>query len=44
MAAVDPDPTEIDRDALNALILNLSASMAEENDAELHIDHAWTLF
>ncbi|WP_442508880.1 universal stress protein [Novipirellula sp. SH528] len=44
MAAVDPDPAENSRDALNALILQLAASMAEKDGAELHIVHAWTLF
>lgn len=44
MAAVDPDPAENSHDALNALILQLAASLAEQDSAELHVVHAWTMF
>jgi hypothetical protein len=44
MAAVDPDPFEDSRDALNALILQLAASLSQQDGAELHVAHAWTLF
>ncbi len=44
MAAVDPDPAEDSSDALNELILQLAASVAAKDGAELHVVHAWTLF
>lgn len=44
MAAVDPDPEENSQDALNALILQLAASLTEQEGAELHVVHAWTMF
>ncbi len=43
MAAVDPDPVENSRDTLNALILQLASSLAEQDGAELHVAHAWTV-
>ncbi len=44
MAAVDPDPEEDSHDALNALILQLASSLAQQDNAELHVAHAWTMF
>jgi nucleotide-binding universal stress UspA family protein len=44
LAAIDPDPTENSRDALNAKILQLAASLAAQDNAELHVAHAWNLF
>ncbi len=44
MAAVDPDPAENSNDELNALILHLASSLTEQDGAELHVVHAWTLF
>ncbi len=43
MAAVDPDPEEDSHDTLNAMILQLASSLAQQDDAELHVAHAWTL-
>lgn len=43
MAAVDPDPEEDSHDALNAMILQLASSLAQQDDAELHVAHAWTM-
>ncbi len=44
MAAVDPDPFQDSRDELNALILQLAASLSQQDGAELHVAHAWTIF
>lgn len=41
MAAVDPDPTDPVRDALNLKIMWLATSLAEMEQAELHVVHAW---
>ncbi|NNE00476.1 MAG: universal stress protein [Pirellulaceae bacterium] len=43
MAAVDPEPFDDSRNALNALILQLAASLAHQDSAELHVAHAWTM-
>jgi len=43
LAAVDPDPEDSTRDALNATILQLAASLAVQEKAELHVIHAWKL-
>ena len=44
LAAVDPD-TKADaaRDGLNRLVLDLATSMAERDDAAVHVAHAWFL-
>jgi len=44
MAAIDPEVTGEARDTLNGLILELAASLAAGEGAELHIVHAWQLF
>lgn len=44
LAAVDPDSEDKTCDSLNALILQLAASLAEQDSAELHVAHAWTMF
>ena len=44
MAAVDPDPENTVRDSLNATILQLASSLATQDNAELHVVHAWTLY
>jgi nucleotide-binding universal stress UspA family protein len=41
MAAVDPDPYDAGRDALNTTILRTAASIARRDGSELHIAHAW---
>lgn len=43
LAAVDPDPTDKERDPLNNEIMDLASSIAKMERAELHIVHAWTL-
>lgn len=42
LAAVDPDPLDERRDALNEEILELAASLAGLQESELHVVHAWT--
>jgi nucleotide-binding universal stress UspA family protein len=44
MAAVDPNPAENSHDALNAVILQLASSLTQQDGAELHVAHAWTMF
>ena len=41
MAAVDPDPFDADRDALNTRILNIASSLACREGTPLHIVNAW---
>lgn len=44
MAAVDPDPIDERRDALNEEIMELAASLAGLQESELHVVHAWTAY
>lgn len=46
MAAVDTDPDDMneEKDALNITILDLATSLAQDQHAELHVVHAWTMF
>lgn len=41
LAAVDPDPDEIENIALNRKILEMSSSLAAMQKSELHIVHVW---
>jgi universal stress protein E len=41
MAAVDPDPFDADRDALNTKILDIASSLAGREGTELRIVNAW---
>ncbi len=43
MAAVDPDPVDPTRHGLNSKILDLSASIAHDEQSELHVIHCWRL-
>jgi universal stress protein E len=44
MAAVDPQPAgNPARDKLDRLVLDLATSLAERDDAEVHVAHAWYL-
>jgi universal stress protein E len=44
LAAVDPAPGGDDaREGLNRLVLDLATGMAERDEAELHVAHAWHL-
>lgn len=43
LAAVDTDPVNPEQDELNHLIMDLATSLAQNEDSELHIVHAWDL-
>ena len=43
LAAVDPDPAERSNAELNKLILDLATSLAQRENSELHIVHAWSM-
>lgn len=43
LAAVDPDPLDVVRDGVNTKIMELATSLAELEDGELHVVHAWQL-
>jgi universal stress protein E len=44
LAAVDPQPTgNAARDKLDRLVLDLATSLAERDDAEVHVAHSWQL-
>jgi nucleotide-binding universal stress UspA family protein len=40
-AAVDPDPTDVTRNALNIEIIKRALTIAQSDNAKLHIVHAW---
>jgi universal stress protein E len=42
MAAVDPDPFDPRRNALNTKIMDLATSLARREGSKLHVVHAWT--
>jgi nucleotide-binding universal stress UspA family protein len=44
LAAVDPDPSDKKRNAVNARIMELATSMAYLEGHEFHVIHAWTLY
>jgi nucleotide-binding universal stress UspA family protein len=44
LAAVDPDPSDPVKNALNMKILELATSLAELEQSTLHIIHAWSHF
>jgi nucleotide-binding universal stress UspA family protein len=41
LAAVDPDPLDVVRDGMNSKIMELATSLAELENSELHVVHAW---
>ncbi|MEL7130993.1 MAG: universal stress protein [Pseudomonadota bacterium] len=43
MAAVDPDPEDTTRDALNNKVMQLATSLATQDDARLDVLNAWYL-
>jgi len=43
LAAVDPDAAEKANAELNTLILDLATSLAQRDNSELHIVHAWSM-
>ncbi|NJM33547.1 MAG: universal stress protein [Rhodomicrobium sp.] len=44
MAAVDPDPDDVQRDAVSRTVMDLATSLSEIDEAELHVVHAWRLY
>jgi universal stress protein E len=44
LAAVDPDPDDDTKDALNGTIMELATSLAQLEQSELHAVHAWTMY
>ena len=44
LAAVDPAPLDEKRNALNMKIMDLATSLAQLEQSELHIVHAWALY
>lgn len=43
LAAVDTNPIDSDQDRLNHFIMDLATSVAEMENSELHVVHAWEL-
>jgi len=44
LAAVDTDPHDGRKDGLNSTIMDLATSLAQLEQSELHVAHAWTMF
>ena len=44
LAAVDPDPSDEKRNALNTRIMELATSISHLEGSEFHVVHAWTLY
>ena len=44
LAAIDPDPFDEVRNALNSKIMELATSLAPVEGTELHVVHAWRLY
>ena len=44
LAAVDPDPHDPVRDALNKLVMELTISVSNQDQSELHVCNAWSLY
>ncbi len=44
LAAVDPDPSDEEKNRLNELIMDLATSLAEIEHSELHVVHTWILY
>jgi nucleotide-binding universal stress UspA family protein len=44
LAAVDTDPDDESKDALNRTIMELATSLAQLEQSELHVVHAWTMY
>ncbi len=43
LAAIDPDPSDAERQELNERILSLAAEVAADDRASLHVAHVWRL-
>lgn len=44
LAAVDTDPDDSSKEALNSTIMELATSLARLEQSELHVVHAWRMF
>jgi nucleotide-binding universal stress UspA family protein len=44
LAAVDPDPSDEDKNRLNGTIMELGKSLSEQQGSELHVVHTWVLY
>lgn len=44
LAAIDPDPHDVTRDAMNHMIMELGQSVAEYENGRLDVVHAWKVF
>ena len=44
LAAVDTDPDDDSKDALNSTIMELATSLAQLEQSELYVVHAWTMY
>lgn len=44
LAAVDPDPSDEEKNRLNKTIMELATSLSELENSELHVVHAWVLY
>lgn len=44
LAAVDPDPSDEEKNLLNRTIMELATSLSELEGSELHVVHAWVLY
>lgn len=44
LAAVDTDPDDDSKDALNSTIMELATSLAQLEQSALHVVHAWTMY
>jgi len=43
LAAVDPQPGDVERNALNIRLVELAVALAQAHAAELHVVHAWSV-
>lgn len=44
LAAVDTDPDDASKDALNSSIMELATSLAQLEQSELYVVHAWAMY
>ena len=44
LAAVDPDPSDEDKNRLNGVIMELGKWLSEHQGSELHVVHTWVLY
>lgn len=44
LAAVDPDPSDVEKNRLNTTIMEIATSLSEMRGSELHVVHSWVLY